>query len=231
MSKADLKVDWATHAAAKYACENWHYSGCLPAGKLVKVGAWENGKYIGVVLFARGATPNLVKPYNLSQSECVELARVALTNHKSAVSRIVAISLLFLRKSNPKLKLIISFADQTQGHHGGIYQAGNWIYTGQSQPDRFFMINGKITHRRSMGSLGLTQNINGARKLDSNAVAVNVPGKHRYLMPLDDEMRAKIAPLAKPYPKRPQQAMAGDHPAQRQCDTDPDAPSPPADGP
>lgn len=28
------------------------------------------------------------------------------------------------------------------------------------------------------------------------------PGKHRYLMPLDDEMRAKIAPLARPYPKR-----------------------------
>jgi hypothetical protein len=26
--------------------------------------------------------------------------------------------------------------------------------------------------------------------------------KYRYLMPLDDEMRAKIAPLAKPYPKR-----------------------------
>jgi len=29
-----------------------------------------------------------------------------------------------------------------------------------------------------------------------------LPGKHKYLMPLDAEMRAKIAPLAKPYPKR-----------------------------
>ena len=26
--------------------------------------------------------------------------------------------------------------------------------------------------------------------------------KHRYLMPLDEAMRAQIAPLAKPYPKR-----------------------------
>lgn len=35
------------------------------------------------------------------------------------------------------------------------------------------------------------------------------PGKHRYLMPLDDEMRAKIAPLARPYPKRAGSADSG----------------------
>lgn len=43
-------------------------------------------------------------------------------------------------------------------------------------------------------------------------------------MPLDEEMRAKIQPLAKPYPKRPKQAEAGP-PEQRRCNTDPDAPS------
>jgi hypothetical protein len=31
--KPELKIDWASHEAAKYACENWHYSKCLPAGK------------------------------------------------------------------------------------------------------------------------------------------------------------------------------------------------------
>ena len=29
-----------------------------------------------------------------------------------------------------------------------------------------------------------------------------MPPKHRYLMPLDDAMRAQIEPLRKPYPKR-----------------------------
>lgn len=33
----DLKVDWATHEAAKFSCENFHYSRSLPAGKSVKV--------------------------------------------------------------------------------------------------------------------------------------------------------------------------------------------------
>ena len=81
MSKHDLRVDWATHDAAKYACLNWHYSKCLPVGKLVKVGAWEYGKFIGVVIFGRGANHNIGKSFGLKQDECVELIRIALTNH------------------------------------------------------------------------------------------------------------------------------------------------------
>ena len=38
---------------------------------------------------------------------------------------------------------------------------------------------------------------------------VRAETKHRYLMPLDGEMRKQIEPLGKPYPKRPKQAMAG----------------------
>ena len=203
MGKADLRIDWATHEAAKYACVNWHYSGCLPAGKLVKVGAWENGKFIGVVLFGRGATPNLGRPYNLGQDECVELVRIALTKHDSPVSRIASLAMKFLSRSNPKLRLIVSFADQSQGHHGGIYQAGNWVYNGQGDPAKFYMIRGKLTHPRSIGAKGLVQNIHGARQIDPNATVVDVPGKHRYLMPLDANMKAIIMPLAKPYPKPP----------------------------
>ena len=67
-----LKIDWATHEAAKYACEKWHYSGCLPVGKLVKVGAWEDKKFIGVVLFGRGANYNMVKGYGLGQDQGCE---------------------------------------------------------------------------------------------------------------------------------------------------------------
>jgi len=200
--KPELKIDWASYDAAKYACENWHYSKCLPVGKLVKVGAWEDGKFIGAVLFGRGATPNLGRPYGLNQDECVELVRIALTKHKITVSKIAAFAIRWLKKTNPNLRLIVSFADQSQGHHGGIYQAGNWVYNGTGSPATFYMIRGKLTHPRSIGAKGLVQNISGARKIDPNAKAVEVLGKHRYLMPLDENMRDKIASLAKPYPKR-----------------------------
>lgn len=224
MGKADLRIDWATHAAAKYACENWHYSGCLPAGKLVKVGAWENEKFIGVVLFGRGATPNLGKPYDLGQDECVELVRIALNRHENAVSRIASLAMKFLQKANAKLRLIVSFADSSQGHHGGIYQAGNWVYNGQGTAAKFYMIRGKLTHPRSIGAKGLVQNIHGARKIDPNATVVDVPGKHRYLMPLDAEMKARIMPLAKPYPKRVKQATDDVQSLGRRGSTDPHAP-------
>lgn len=209
--KPQLKIDWATHAAAKHACENWHYSRCVPAGKLVKVGAWEGGKFIGVVMFGRGATPNLGKPYGLAQDQCVELVRIALTDHAAPVSRIAALAIRFIKKTNPGLRLIVSFADQSQGHHGGIYQAGNWTYNGHGQPANFYLVRGKLTHPRSIGAKGLVQNISGARQIDPNATVVTVPGKHRYLMPLDDAMRAQIAPLAKPYPKRAKD-QAASHP-------------------
>ena len=202
MGKPDLKIDWATHEAAKFACENWHYSKCLPVGKLVKVGAWEDGKFIGVVIYGRGATPHLGSPYGLGQDECVELVRIALKTHKAPVSKIASIAFRFLKKSNVKLRLIVSFADQSQGHHGGIYQAGNWIYAGQGEPAKFYRIHGKLTHPRSIGAKGIIQNLAGARTIDPFATVVEVPGKHRYLMPLDAEMRQRILPLSKPYPKR-----------------------------
>ena len=48
--------------------------------------------------------------------------------------------------------------------------------------------------------------------------------KHIYLMPLDEDMRKRILPLSKPYPKRDKQAMTGTQPEQRQCSTDHHAP-------
>lgn len=219
----DFKVDWATHEAAKYACLTWHYSKSIPAGKLVKIGVWESNVFIGVVIFARGATPNLGRPYNLDQSECVELARIALTKHKTPVSKIMSLALKWLKKSNPKVRLVISFADQFQGHNGGIYQAGNWIYTGVGLPATFYKIHGKITHPRSIGSLGHSQSLAGAKKLDPNAEAIQIPGKHRYLMPLDKEIWQRTTKLIKPYPKREKQAMTAPT-GQRRCDTDLHAP-------
>ena len=84
-TKLDLKLDWASFEAAKYACEKWHYSKCMPTGKTVKIGVWEDGKYIGVVIYSYGANNNAAKSFNLEQSQCCELTRVALTKHQSSV--------------------------------------------------------------------------------------------------------------------------------------------------
>lgn len=121
-TKTNLKIDWATHEAAKFACENWHYSKCTPSGKTVKFGVWENGKFIGVVIFALGANAEIQKIHG----KTAELARVALTKHITPVTRIVSICLKKLKGLCPGLEAVISYADLDR-HTGTIYKAGNWL--------------------------------------------------------------------------------------------------------
>lgn len=204
-ARPELRIDWASADAVKYACTHWHYSKSVPVPPLVKVGAWEDGKFIGVVVFSRGATPSLLSPFGLSQTEGCELTRIALTKHSNAVSRIVKLAIMFLRKHNPGLRLIVSFADPSEGHHGGIYQAGNWIYSGKSASSTEYVgPDGKRWHARMVKSKGWTV-VHGIKRktlTPEQCTKVEKPGKHRYLMPLDAEMKSKILPLSKPYPRR-----------------------------
>lgn len=194
--KPTLKIDWATHEAAKFAVEKWHYSRCIPKSKLAKFGVWEDGKYIGAVIYGVGATADLVKRYGLEAIQGCELVRVALTSHKTTVSRIVAITLKLLKVKFPGLRLVVSFADPAQGHHGGIYQAGGWVFTGGSAISDEYIYLGKQWQGRAFR--------HKFKGMENHPSVVKVKGtsKHRYLMPLDAEIRAQIAPLAKPYPKR-----------------------------
>lgn len=194
LTKTNLKIDWATHAAAKFACENWHYSKILPTGKVVKIGAWENEKFIGVVLFSRGASPFLGAKFDLPQTEVCELTRVALNKHETPVSRIVAIAFKFLKKHCPDLKLVVSFADPEQGHSGGIYKAGNWVYTGTSGETIEYLVGGRWRHVR--GAYDLVKGNKDQFKTRTRK------GKYRFLMPLDEEMRKQINKISIPYPKR-----------------------------
>lgn len=199
MSAPTLRLDWCTHEAARYACENWHYAKRLPASKNLRVGVWEGGAFVGAVMFASGNNCHIGDPYGVTALQACELVRVALTSHVAPVSRILSIAGRFLAKRSPGLRLIVSYADPAQGHHGGIYQAAGWLYVGRSTEVRGFELNGKSLHRRRF------EGDNYGRDRDAlppGAVAVKREKKHKYLLPLDPAMRAQIAPLAKPYPKR-----------------------------
>lgn len=200
-----LVMDWASAAAVSYACKHWHYAGHIAVGKAVKVGAWEDGRYIGAVLFSRGANRNIGSPYGLGQTEVCELARVALREHETPVSRIVMVAVRFLRKSSPGLRLIVSYADTAQGHYGGIYQAMGWLYDGTSTRQRVLRIKGEEIHKKSAPERWGPQanTLSWLRaNVDPDAQWVHASIKHRYLLPLDAETRERIAPKALPYPKR-----------------------------
>ena len=195
--------------ASKYAVMTWHYSQAMPSGKLVKYGVWENDQFVGSVIYGRGANKDLGKPYGLQQIEICELVRVALNKHETPVSQIVAQSIKQLKQENPGMRLIISFADPDQNHKGGIYQAGNWIYNGRSLAADEYIINGERIHGRSLRAKRESHPIKTNAKnalewakqvIDPNAQEVKGSSKHRYLYPLDRNMRKRIGALALPYP-------------------------------
>lgn len=205
--KSDLKLDWCSYQAAKYAVEHWHYSRAVPVGKTVRVGVWENCQFIGAVVFSCGSAGvgSIGKSLSLTPMEVAELARVALSGHVSYVTRIISISISMLKKSQPGLRLLVSYADPGQGHIGSVYQGGNWIFSGRSSPDCAYVDgNGKRWHSRSVSESGYKTRLGKKTKAPSpvGMSKVELLPKYRYLYPLDPAMRAQIAPLAKPYPKR-----------------------------
>lgn len=205
MTRAELKLDWCSYEAAKYAVEHWHYSKTLPTPPYNFVGVWEDQKFIGAVIFSRGASDSLGSPYGLLATEVCELTRVALATHKTEVSRIISIAIKFLKKQNLGLKLCVSYADPNNSHHGGIYQAGNWIYSGKTSPDaKYRDKSGKEWHSRQVSATGVKRQYGEYRKVPRISECTKIPleGKHRYLYPLTPEMKARIEPLRKPYPKR-----------------------------
>lgn len=204
MSKDTLKLDWCNHTAAKFAVEHWHYSRSMPAGKVVKIGVWECDKFIGCVLFSSGSTPRIGHPYGLQIPQICELTRIALSAHINPVSRIMSIALKMLKNNFAGLRMVVSYADPQQGHYGGVYQATNWLYVGESQKQiSSIIINGKPIHKKTVVQKYGTANPERIMKL-VNVTACNGESvfKHKYLYPLDGEMRQQVESLRKPYPRR-----------------------------
>lgn len=205
----DLKLDWASYKSAKYACENWHYSKCMPTSKTAKIGVWEDGKFVGVIIYSYGANPNLYKKYVNSQAECVELTRIALGKHANPVSKMISISLKMVKKTYPKIRIIISFADLDQDHAGAIYQASNFIYVGNTTKDVniAYIIKGKIVHGKSVSErlykYGASKNLKNVKTyLDKNATYHKTKGKHKYIYCFDKKLKKEVLKESIPYPKK-----------------------------
>lgn len=202
-----MRLDWCTHAAAKWAVEHWHYSHLMPKGRLARLGVWEDEQFVGCILFGGSANATLGTRYGLTQFQVCELVRIALTRHAHAVTEMLAIAIRLIKKAYPKLRLIVSFADPEHGHVGAIYQAGNWIYTGMTQPSPEYIFKGQRRHGRGMRmtlqayELGSGNTLTRAQQLDPKARVVAGSSKHRYLFPLDKPLQRLILREKLPYPK------------------------------
>ena len=125
------------HDAVKFLLPR-HYSGRTPNIKYA-FGEYRDNELIAVYTFGKPASPSLCvgicgEEFSQSIYELNRLCRV--DDYNSQLSRFVGYCLKELKKYN---LIIVSYSDTAMNHHGYIYQACNFLYTGmtESRTDKY----------------------------------------------------------------------------------------------
>ena len=96
----------------------------------------EGKKMVGMIIYGSpfNTAGKFLEP-EINHSEILELKRLYIDDIgvKNLESFAIGQSLKLLKRDEPTTKIVITFADDVQGHVGGIYQATNAIYLGKSE--------------------------------------------------------------------------------------------------
>ena len=148
-----LVVRKGTVKEAREYVANYHYSKTMPdSTKNVFMGFYE-GIFAGVCVFGMGAGKSQYEAIipSIKKGEYRELTRLWSPDGmpKNTESKLISESIKLLPN---EVKLLLSFADPSQGHLGKIYQATNWDYCGMTNAGkRLVDKNGNEFHSRLIG--------------------------------------------------------------------------------
>ena len=183
-----------------------------------------DSKLIGVAVygFPVGAKASTSVCEGLTKDNILELTRLYVDDGYGSNIESCALGKTFqwLRENDKNIKVLLSYADNGQGHVGGIYKATNWIYQGLST-DIALMPNWGISltkdphdwiHSRSVFNLWGSGNLEHLRKEIGKQGYKEFwrreePPKHRYIQILAQSKKEKrdlvkrLKHETKPYPK------------------------------
>jgi hypothetical protein len=195
MPAADLHFRTGQMDEAVALVKTFHYSHRAP-GSVAIVGTFHTagglfgdfGPAVAAVFFSSPPTRWSEDVLELSRLVRAESCRVPLTR---------LISLACKRLKADGVDLLVSFADASHGHHGGIYQARAWNYDGQR--DRACdgcMVNGVFVPGRTCNARWGTRSPDKLRELLKQDVQPHWDiGKHLYWRALSRSGEAKAARL------------------------------------
>lgn len=134
----ERKIEQITHELALEFIMPKHYAGRKP--QVTKAFGWyEDDRLVAVCTFGKPASPQLCdgicgKEFSSSVYELNRLVRVE--DFDGQLSQFISGCLRELKKEN---WIVVSYADSGMTHHGYIYQATNFIYTGctKQRTDRY----------------------------------------------------------------------------------------------
>ena len=132
--------------------EKWHYShninGLLSqyCFKLM-----DGDTMVGAMIYGGLGMANCWKKYAENKEDIIELRRLCCIDDtpKNTESYFIGKTLKWLLK-NTSIKKVISYADNTYGHRGVIYQASNFKHLGKTAKGRVIMWQGKRYHDKTI---------------------------------------------------------------------------------
>ena len=169
---------------------------------------------LGTVVFGPTAGVNVCKSISplLNHENVYELKRLWVDDclGKNVESRVISLSIDYIRHKHTDIKCLVSYADPDAGHRGIIYQATNWIYQDIERPKNtsgyvFSFDEGRTwVHPRTMFGKYGTFNVDKLievmpRPFWTKELAV----KHRYVYPIGDKIWKKKLISSFNYPQVP----------------------------
>jgi hypothetical protein len=103
----------------------------------------------------------------------------------------------------PKPMVLVSYADTSKNHHGYIYQATNWFYTGLSAVFKDYYVKGmEHLHNGTIMDMsrGQENRVEWLRnKFGENLIMIDRPRKHRYFYFIGNKKELKDMRKMLPY--------------------------------
>ena len=180
-----------------------HYLHSAAGATILCFGVFEDSRLLGAMSFGRGPAQACRLVDGASTRDCAALTRLWLNDSlpKNSESRLVSIALMHLKRYT-SLKFAVTYADPVAGHKGTIYRAGNWLFTGMSDPTpRLDLGDGVARHSRTVSSLLGGRSETYLRSLGLEHKSVGGAPKYRFIYFLDRSWELRLAVPIIPYPK------------------------------
>ena len=138
-----------------------------------------SGEICGVVTFGSPPSAPLLKGLagHEYSNQILELNRLCLLNNKKNEASFLVANAI---KQLPKNRIIISYADPSEGHIGYVYQACNFYYCGLSAKRTNWQIKGQ-EHKHARTIAGNNTALLMREKHGDNFYLADRQRKHRYL--------------------------------------------------
>lgn len=215
-----IKDKYTVMSIDSFQCKDWllhkHYAKRLPCIEY-SFGLFDNKVLCGVITYGMPPTNPLIKIFT-KEFKYIELNRLCVNDGllENALSFFVSQSI----KSLPKPLVIVSYADTSFNHHGYIYQATNFIYTGLSAKRTDWKIKGmERLHGTTIADLSMGKENRAAwmrGKYGEDFSLEDRARKHRYFYFLGSKKQVKrmkeILPYKiQPYPKGDNKRYSADY--------------------